>query len=100
MTLVFHASREKRDLSASMLVRTIPVLTWVKVILDCARFSAGPLFRLVKKGQRRVPEGRISEDPLWYLAREYEASGLLDLARRAAFLREPLSVSFPGCQAQ
>jgi site-specific recombinase XerD len=57
-------------------LRTVPVPTWVKVILDHwlerAFISKGPIFRPLNKAGR-VLDGRISEDTVWNVVRDYGA---------------------------
>lgn len=57
-------------------LRTVPVPAWVKLILDewlCrANLSAGPIFRPLNKSGR-VLDGRISQDTVWNVVREYGA---------------------------
>ena len=57
-------------------LRTVPVPTWVKVIvenwLERAAISAGPIFRPLNKGGL-VLKGRSSEDTVWNVVREYGA---------------------------
>ena len=57
-------------------VRTVPVPPWVKIILDEWLERAGILsdavFRPVNKGGRML-EGRISEDTVWNVVRDYGA---------------------------
>ena len=55
-------------------LRTVPVPAWVKVILDewleRADISSGAVFRPLNKGGRML-DGRISEDTVWNVVREY-----------------------------
>src|SRR5581483_6694933 len=57
-------------------IRTVPVPAWVKVVvdewLDCAEIQTGPVFRPLNKAGR-VLDGRISEDTVWSVVREYGA---------------------------
>lgn len=57
-------------------LRTVPVPTWVKVILDDwlhrAGVETGAVFRCLNKAGR-VLDGRISEDTVWNVVREYGA---------------------------
>jgi integrase/recombinase XerD len=55
-------------------LRTVPMPAWVKVIVDewleCAGLAEGPLLRPLNKGGR-ILEGRLSEDTVWNVVREY-----------------------------
>lgn len=57
-------------------LRTVPVPAWVKVILDewleRADISSGAVFRPLNKGGRML-DGRISEDTVWNVVRDYGA---------------------------
>ena len=57
-------------------LRTVPVPAWVKVIVDewleCAGITAGPVFRPLNKAAR-VLTGRLSEDTVWNVVRDYGA---------------------------
>jgi integrase/recombinase XerD len=57
-------------------LRTVPVPAWVKVILDewleRAGISSGAVFRPLNKGGRLL-DGRISEDTVWNVVRDYGA---------------------------
>ena len=57
-------------------LRTIPVPAWVKLILDewldRAEIATGPVFRPLNKAGR-IFQGRISEDTVWNVVRDYGA---------------------------
>ena len=57
-------------------LRTVPVPTWTKLILDAwleaSGIQTGPVFRPLNKAGR-VLGGRISEDTVWSVVREYGA---------------------------
>jgi integrase/recombinase XerD len=57
-------------------LRTVPVPAWVKVIvdewLDRAAITEGPVFRPLNKAGR-ILEGRVSEDTVWNVVRQYGA---------------------------
>ena len=65
-------------------VRTVPMLTWVKVAIDAwtgpAGIADGPVFRSVNRGGD-VRETALSEKVVWQLIRPYaEAAGVPGIA--------------------
>jgi site-specific recombinase XerD len=62
-------------------VRTVPVPAWVKQAIDAwtaaAGIREGPVFRPVNKGGE-MGEGRLGEQPVWWVVKGYAAAMGLD----------------------
>jgi hypothetical protein len=62
-------------------IRTIPVPTWVKNVLDqwlqAANITSGKLFRRVQKRGKACGE-RLTEKTVWHVVREYAAKAAID----------------------
>ena len=62
-------------------IRTIPVPTWVKNVLDqwlqAANITSGKLFRRVHKRGKACGE-RLTEKAVWHVVREYAAKAAID----------------------